>query len=770
MDVHRAARVAGAAHGGQVLISEATERLVKGCYPDGVAAKDLGSHQLKDIPLPERIFQLDIDGLITDYPPPKTLGTSSSLPRPPTPLVGREEELAELAAVLASPEVRLVTLTGPGGTGKTRLGIAVAELTRDRFPDGVYFVPLAAVTTTEVMWTTIAEVLDVPPEGRMPPALFKHVAHRSGLLVLDNLEQLNGADDVVAELMTAAPKVVVLATSRRPLHVPGEHERPVMPLDLPQKGDVAAAPGTGAVRLFVQQAQMVLPTFRLSSDNTADVVAVCTRLDGLPLAIELAAARSKLLTPRALLATLTDALGIAATSRRGPSRQKTLRETIGWSYDLLDPEQQGFFRILGVFAGGADLDAISAVTDPASGQKEADPFNLVADLVDASLITITESTVGEPRVAMLETIRSYAVEALDAAGESDVVRDRHAQHYRQVARQLGPQLNGVEPLEARRRLETEHDNLREALAWLLQADPGDSGPTGQRPSLELCALLAPFWLNGGYLVEGRTWLEQVTAQYEKEDSMDLAACLSFLAQALFDQGHIDRGDRVIEQSVAMYRRLNDPDGLAAALIILGWTKMQYGDIAATRAVFEEAVEVAREATDNSHLARALCDLSLIEADANEVDRCLELQSAGLAAAAAVSNLRERSGAAQNVACGLLVIGRGGEACDLLHSIIPDMLRLQEPVMLMAYAEDYAAALAGAGDGERAARLLGAAEAMRTRYGTGRHRTQDEQVEHTLTKLGTLLPHSWRDAYRVGQHAAVEEVLADLHAEGMHIHH
>lgn len=277
-----------AAHGGQVVLSEATAKLVAECLPSGVTIRDLGSHQLKDIASPERLFQLAIDGLRGEFPPLKTLGASSSLPRPATPLVGRESELAaELSALLKSAEVRLVTLTGPGGSGKTRLAIAVAQGLVERFPDGVFFVPLAAVTTSDVMWTSIAEVLDVPPEGRVPPGFFHHVAHRTALFVLDNLEQISGADTVVAELLDHAPQAVAVATSRRLLMVPAEHVHPVPPLEVAGGNSQTEAETSGAVQLFVHHARRVKPSFTLAAGNVADGTEICRRLDGLPLAIEL---------------------------------------------------------------------------------------------------------------------------------------------------------------------------------------------------------------------------------------------------------------------------------------------------------------------------------------------------------------------------------------------------------------------------------------------------------------------------------------------------
>jgi len=270
---------------------------------------------------------------------------------------------------------------------------------------------------------------------------------------LDNLEQFTSADAVVAELLTQAPQVVVIATSRRPLHVPAEHEHAVPPLELPTEEGLDAARRSGAVQLFLQQACKVRSNFKLTADNAADVAAVSRRLDGLPLAVELAAARSKLLSPRALLSRLDKALDMAAGGSQVPSRQKTLRDTIGWSYDLLTPELQVFCRRLGVFSGGADLYAISAVTSNQDEPDSADAFTLVADLVDASLVTVTETPDGEPRIGMLETVRAYGLDRLTASGELDAIRERHAHHYLGVAERLRPLMDGEQRLGARPRFE-----------------------------------------------------------------------------------------------------------------------------------------------------------------------------------------------------------------------------------------------------------------------------------------------------------------------------
>ena len=555
MDVHRAARIAASAHGGQVVVSAATADLAGPALPDGVRLRELGQHRLKDLAVPERLVQVEIDGLSVDFPPVRSLGTVSSLPRPPTPLIGRDGEMRELVALLSTGEVRLVTLTGPGGSGKTRLAVGVADLVSGRFPDGVYFVDLAAVTDSDVMWTTIAEALGLPPEGRIPPAFFRHVAHRTALLVLDNLEQISEASHVVEELQREATQVVVIATSRRPLRLPGEHEHPTPPLEVPPANDLAHAAGAGAVRLFETAAQRVRPSFTVNAENVADVAAVCRRLDGLPLAVEIAAARIKLLSPKALVSRLDTALDFKVSDVGHPSRQQTLRETIAWSYDLLSTDHQAAVRRLGVFAGGADLDAIEAVCgDVLAG---SDPLDLLAELVDASLVAVTETDDGEPRVLMLETIRAFAAEKLRERGEDDAVRATHARHFTQLAEKLSPIFyeGGDDLTAAMARLGAEHDNLREALGWTLDESAHTSEDLGRLTiGRRLAGALAPFWTSEGYLHEGARWLSSAL-RVPEADRPEVARChvglgavASFHGDHELGREHLNLGRRHVAPS------------------------------------------------------------------------------------------------------------------------------------------------------------------------------------------------------------------------------
>ena len=364
IDVHRAARIAGTSSGGQVVLSEAT-RLLAGSPDDDVGIRDLGWHRLKDLSEPEHLYDLVVPGLPSQFPPLRSIGAVASLPTGSTPLIGRDGELAELRSAVADPQVRLLTLTGPGGTGKTRLAVAVAAAVEHEFPAGMFFVDLHTADRAATLWLGIADAVGVTGDAEeLPPERVRRfLADRCVLLILDNLEQVADADLVVSDLLSRAPRITVLATSRRPLHLVSEYEHPVPPLELPERS--AAGPedaaGSGAVQLFVRRARMVRPGFDVTPQNVVDVVELCRRLDGLPLAIELAAARSKLLTPHALLSRLDHTLASAIPSADRTERQRTLSATISWSYELLTDPEQGVFRRLGVFAGHCDLEAIEAV-------------------------------------------------------------------------------------------------------------------------------------------------------------------------------------------------------------------------------------------------------------------------------------------------------------------------------------------------------------------------------------------------------------------------
>ncbi|MET0998825.1 MAG: adenylate/guanylate cyclase domain-containing protein [Marmoricola sp.] len=774
MDVHRTARIAAAAHGEQVVVSEATAGLLGTGVAGGVRLLDLGSHKLKDLPAPEHLFQVAGQDLRREFPPLRSLGAASGLPIPPTPMVGRDGELAELEALLRSPDVRLVTLTGTGGSGKTRLAIGLAQRLTATYPDGVYFVPLAAATTPEVMWTSIATALDVPVADRTPPRLFDHLVHRSAVLVLDNLEQLPGADGVVSELMTRCPRMVAVATSRRPLHVAAEHEHAVPPLELPVTPEVAAAQRSAAVQLFVQHARKVSSRFALTADNVADVSAVCRRLDGLPLAIELAAARTKLLTPKALLARLDDLLELSDTGVDRPTRHQTLRNTLSWSHELLTPALQRSFRRLGVCAGGADLEAVTALLvppDPAAGADAAadgpDPLQVVSDLLEANLVTISESFDDEPRVGMLETVRVYALEQLWVHGELDLAKERHADHYLRVAERLAPLVGGDQQLQARARFESEHENMREALGWAFRPADSDAGAEERLVvGLRLCMALALLWHVGGYFAERRGWLELAIERAGDRDRPELARCLTLLAATLRLAGELDRAREQATASVDMWRRLENESTLAMALTELADVEAERGELASARSLYGEAVGVARESADRGQLRVVLGEFAILEASEGHHEESLALDAQALAIARELGDPIGALTAEHNMACTLREMGRFDDAHQQMRTLVPRSLEVAGPGALTALAEDYAAILAELSDYLPAVRLLGAADAMRERLGSPRHHMQAAEIAGPIAKAREgLSEQTWNQAYQAGRGTTIEAALREAGAVG-----
>ncbi|HEY7831958.1 MAG TPA: tetratricopeptide repeat protein [Ktedonobacterales bacterium] len=640
LDVHRAARIAGAGHGGQVLLSRATRDLAEAQLPAGTALRDLGEHRLKDLQRPEQLYQLVLPDLPGDFPPLKTLDRlPNNLPIQPTPLVGRERDLAAVRALLARDDVRLVTLTGPGGIGKTRLSIQAAAEVSDQFPDGTYFVALAAVNDPDLVAPAIAQTLGLRDEGDRTPVtvLQDHLRAKRVLLLLDNFEQIEAAAPLVAELLAACPGLKVLVTTRIALRLRGEHEYPVPPLALPAPSAPAAAPldaamltQYAAVALFIERAVAVRPDFQVTNENAPTVAAICARLDGLPLAIELAAARSKLLPPQALLTRLNSSLDLLTGGARDlPARQQTLRGTIGWSYNLLPPAEQTLFRRLAVFAGGCDLAAAEAIC-PAAGPLDLDPLSGIGALLDQSLLRPHEAATrnaadaasDEPRFGMLGIIRDYGLEQLARAGEAGTIKRAYAAYYLELAERAEPGLNGAQQGAWLARLEREHDNLRAVLAWALASGDGEMG-------LRLASALMPFWWLRGYLSEARRWLDELLALRADGSEPDgwqgvRVKALADASSLASEQSQYERAAALAKESLTLARATGDQRGIARALRAGAAIAHLRGDLARATALHEESLSISRELGDAPGIRAALGNLGSIALDAGDAPRATTL--------------------------------------------------------------------------------------------------------------------------------------------------
>ena len=774
MDVHRAARVAGVAQGGQILVSDATAALAG--TDDDFDFHDLGLHKLKDLPQPEHLFQVTAPGLPAEFAPVPSLGSVSNLPVAATPIVGRGAEIEALSGLLAQPSVRLVTLTGPGGSGKTRLATDLAGRFGPRFLHGVYFVALETVTTADLMWTTIATTLDVPPEARLRPGLFDHIARRTSLLVLDNLEQVVGAGAVVKELLEAAPSVRVVATSRLPLHVRGEQEFPVPPLPLPRSVGLSAVEASPAVQLFLRQARLVRPSFRLTEANRADVAAVCARLDGLPLALEIAAARSKLLAPRALLDRLDLALDLRSAELGRADRQQTLRQTITWSYELLGDVERRLFRCLSVFAGGAALDSIEAVwavwagVDPGGtgGTESADAVVLLERLVDASLVVVTEGEDDEPRVEMLNTVQAFAAEQLEESGESEAVQAAAVRHFEELIDH--PDRLGDFEARARyaARLEAEHENYRRRLEWLLGHLAGSAGEDRTIQLLDLTSgIVGRLCRPRGYLDEGRSWCERALAATTLREDVSVAACEMQLASILGTIGEreravpmLDHAAEVLEAAVPSDRCTADQLESLRSIVLIGRAMAAHtmGQPERAKALYESGLATLEDPERRAHLLHnyaALVGASEGPGAALKYER----ETAELFRQAGDENMWVF--ARHNAACSLRELGRPEEAQREMVALFPRMVASRMPEALCVFAEDYSSVLSDLGRFEETALLIGAARAMRQRIGVPIDAPQERELEEPTDRARAALGGRWDEVLGRGQAMTVEEAMTEI---------
>ncbi len=702
------------------------------------------------------------------------------LPSPPTPLVGRELEVEGVTRLLVCEDVRLLTLTGPGGIGKTRLALEVAGHASGAFANGVVFVPLAPLEDPDLVPSALAETLGIKEVTgeRLQETLTRHLRDGRSLLLLDNFEHLLRAAALVADLLGACPELTVLATSRAPLRLGGEHQFPVPPLPLPDVAGpmhVAVFERSPAVELFSQRARAVLPDFELTAANAGVVAGICRRLDGLPLAIELAAARVKLFPPQALLDRLDRGLQLLAGGGRDlPERQRTLRDAIAWSYDLLDAGVQALFRRLSVFAGGCTLEAVENICGSgAEGQVESVVLDGLTSLVDNSLVVAlsdpsTYREGEELRFAMLETVREYALERLASVGEAEEAHRRHARHYLALAE--AAQLedsewwDGAERLSRLMRLEREHDNLRAALRWAVE---GREVETAARLALALWR----FWMDRSHLSEGRRWIEAVldlngvggrTGGAPPALPARTEAYLLHVAGILASMhGDYDRAVALHEAGMAAYRDLDHKRGMSASLRQLGVVACAQGDYESGVRLHEQALALARELGGTWDVAFNVCALADAVRGQGDLERATTLLEESLVLFRRLEN---------PWGIGLALASFGSVACEAgdyarASRLYEESLNLYQragltfglPIRL----EGLARVAAAQGQPERAARLCGMAAALREEVGWPLPPADRPEHERTEAAARAVLGEAAFESERAKGYAlSLEEAIAD----------
>ena len=755
--VNRAARVMSVAHGGQMLLSQAVANLVRERMPAGTTLRDLGTVRLRDLATSERIYQVIHPGLRRNFPALRSLeSTPNNLPQQLTSFIGREREQAEIAKMLGKN--RLVTLHGVGGIGKTRLSLQVAADLLHHFPDGVWFIELAPLRDSQLVPQAVASVLGVKEEPGigMLDAIQKHAEHSRMLLILDNCEHLvQACAGLARDVLGSAPNVRILASSREHLHVAGEATYPVPALAVPNVSDLANPESLQqyeSVQLFMDRAAAAQPAFKATEQNAAAIAEISRRLDGIPLAIELAAARVRSMSVGNIASRLDDRFRLlTGGDRTALPRQQTLRALIDWSHELLDSRERSLLRRLAVFAGGWTLDAAEAVC-AGEDLRESEVLDLLAALVEKSLVVL--DTAGG-RYRFLDTVQQYADDKLNELGEGAVGSMRHLGFYLTLAEKARPALFGPEQAAWLTRLDHERENLLSAHARC------DTAENGAALGLRLVHAIKPYWLNRGLIGLG-TRITAEAVHRSPEPDLARSGGLADAGQLMFFAGNYADARRYLEESLAIARQLEERRSVAAILQPLGMACLGQGDVTTARACLEEALELARELGNKRELAAALNALAQLHRTNNELDLAEPLYEQFLALA---RDLRDR----EIVAIGLLnlamvEIGRGVEsrARDMLvevHSIAREIGSKAAGQGLI----DVAAGLASLRQQpERVARYYGAAEQQAAQ--TGLHR--DPADEAFLAPLiaaarDALAPSSFSAEESAGRALSYDDALTDI---------
>jgi predicted ATPase/class 3 adenylate cyclase len=664
--LNRVARLLSIGYGGQTLVSLVTEELLRDLLPAGVSLLDLGAHRLKDLLRPEKVFQLAAPGLRSEFPAIRSLESHpNNLPLQPTPFIGRERELATVEGLLSAGEVRVISLVGIGGTGKSRLGLQVAADVIEQYPDGVYFVDLSAVDSAAYVIPMIAATLGLREAGSrsLRELLFEALRGRRTLLVLDNFEQvLSGAAHVV-ELLGVSPHLKIIVTSREALHIRAERVFRVPPLSVPKLREAREMPAARltqyeAVRLFIERAVAVSPDFLVTNENAPAVSEICSRLDGLPLAIELAAARVTILAPRDILERLGGRLKLLSAGAADlPFRQRTLRAAIDWSYRILTPAEQRLFRDMASFSGGCTIEAMEAVCGCV--EEPGSAVEMLASLVEKSLICLDERGSGK-RFGMFESLRVYGLELIEKDGLTGVMKEAHARYFLDLAERTAAGLDGPEQLAALDSLEAEQDNLRAALDWAHEQPGRDS-------ELRLCAALGGFWQARGLLTEGlelcRRALGRTSRPAGPEESQGWARTTMYRGVLEREVGEYETAAAAIESAHAVFCGAADSEWTCRSLNELGLTLYRAGGDARARDCFDAVLAKGKEA-GAANRARAENGLGALAERAGRFDEARGRFETAISAFTSLGNDRLRSHALMNLANALSEMGDHRRALEL----------------------------------------------------------------------------------------------------------
>ena len=735
IDINRAARISAAANGGQVLVSASAKDAIQGELPDGLTLRDLGRHRLKDVGV-EHLWQLDVEGLETRFGSLRSLEAHpSNVPAASGQLIGRDRELRELRELVRS--ARLVTVTGPGGVGKSLLTLGVAAELVPEFPDGIAYLDLAPLDDLDVVGAELADALGLHLDSGKEPwiELAEQLRGRETLLVLDTADRVRGLATAVGRLLSTCALLRILVTSRSPLHVSGEHEYPLKPLPL-----------DAAVDLFADRARAVRPDFEVSDANRAALLAICDRLDGLPLAIELAASRIRVLTPQAIADRLARRVSVlAGGSTDAPARQKTLADTIAWSYESLDTADQATFRRIGVFASTFDLAGAEAIVGAGAddGVAQVDILEAIDHLVDRSLVSATELD-GEPRFRLLRPIRDFALDQLDASGTGDAMREAHARQWLELVIEFESVIDGPGAHTHVARIRREMDEFRAALEWSL----GDPERVGL--GLELAAHLGPFWYRTGQVREGSSWLERAV-EAAGDAAPEIRAGALYWSGVLLDEiGEEERAAARLEVCLELQRELGDERAAGRTLNSLGIVALRSHDLPRARALIQEALERRRAIGDLRGIASGLTNLGIVTNAEGDLEAARDMFEQAIEADVAAGETEPDPAALVNLGILRIRTGQLERGAADVRQALTIFAELDDEAAVATCLRGLAEVAAANGDAARAIRLAAAADRLRLRAGARADYEEEGISEVAVSAAAASLP---------------EATAAELRAEG-----